>query len=115
LRDPVTRVQARTPGGFRSAATSLGIEPTIARVHGLADIESAVAAAAAKPNSGIFFPGDVTISAWANQTVEAVARHRVPAVYSETNFATNGGLLYYPTDLTVLFPTGSPSNSSTRQ
>jgi putative tryptophan/tyrosine transport system substrate-binding protein len=98
--NPGTVLTARA---FESAATSLGIEPTIAHVHGLADIESAVAAAAAKPNSGIFFPGDVTISAWANQTVEAVARHRVPAVYSEPNFATSGGLLYYGTNRIELF------------
>src|SRR5262245_1198046 len=88
---------------FESAAAALGIEPTIAHVHGLADIESAVAAAAAKPNSAIFVPGDVTINALVNQTVEAVARHRLPAVYSERIFATSGGLLCYGTDRMELF------------
>jgi putative ABC transport system substrate-binding protein len=98
--NPATALIARA---FESAAAALGIEPTIAHVHGLTDIESAVAAAAAKPNSAIFVVSDVTINALPNQTVEAVARHRVPAVYSERNFATIGGLLYYGTDRIELF------------
>jgi ABC-type uncharacterized transport system substrate-binding protein len=88
---------------FESAAGPLGVEPTIAHVHGLTDIESAVAAAAAQPNSGIFVAADVTINALADQTVATVARYRLPAVYSERNFATSGGLLYYGTDRVELF------------
>jgi ABC-type uncharacterized transport system substrate-binding protein len=98
--NPATVLTARA---FESAAAALGIEPTIVHVHGLADIESAVATAAAKPNGGIFVPGDVTINALASQTVEVVARHRVPAIYSDRNFATSGGLLYYGTDRIELF------------
>jgi ABC-type uncharacterized transport system substrate-binding protein len=98
--NPGTVIFARA---FKSAAEELGIEPTIAQIHGLADIENAVAAAAAKPNGGVFVAGDVTINALATQTVEAVARHRVPAVYWERNFVTSGGLLYYGSDHTELF------------
>src|SRR5215471_19815140 len=60
---------------FESAATPLGIEPTIGQIHGLADIESVVATAAAKPNGGIFVPPDVTVSAFVEQTVAAIARY----------------------------------------
>src|SRR5262249_54507355 len=72
-------------------------------VHGLADIESAIAATASKPNGAVFFPEDVTINALAKQTVEVVARHRVPAVYSERQFATSGGLIFYGSDRIELF------------
>jgi putative ABC transport system substrate-binding protein len=98
--NPATVLFARA---FESAAAELGFEPTVTHVHGLADIESAVAAIAARPNSGIFFPGDVTINALVSQTVEVVARHRVPAVYSDRNFAASGGLLYYGTDRIEIF------------
>ena len=98
--NPGTVLYARA---FKSAAEQLGIEPTIDQIHGLADIENAVAAAAVKPNGGVFVALDVTINALAAQTVEAVARHRVPAVYSERNFVTSGGLLYYGSDQTELF------------
>lgn len=52
--NPGTVIFARA---FKLAAEELGIEPTIAQIHGLADIENAVAAAAAKPNGGVFVAG----------------------------------------------------------
>ena len=88
---------------FESASTSLGIEPTIGQIHGLADIEGAVAAAAAQPSGGIFVPPDVTVSAFIEQTVAAVARYRLPSIYSERVFVRNGGLVYYGADRNELY------------
>src|SRR5262249_16303770 len=88
---------------FESAAGPLGVEPAIGHIHGLADIESAVAAAAAQSNSGIFVPPDVTISAFIQPTVAAVARHRLPSIYSDRVFVTNGGLVYYGADRVELY------------
>src|SRR5262249_2863983 len=78
--NPVGAIFSRS---FDSAARPLGIEPTIAHVHGAADIERAFEAAAAQPKGGIFVPPDVTISAFVEQTVAAAARHRLPTIYSE--------------------------------
>ncbi len=88
---------------FESAAGPLGIKPTIAHIHGLADVERAVAAVATQPNSGIFVPPDVTISAFIEQTVATIARHRLPAIYSERVFVTSGGLVYYGADRVELY------------
>jgi putative tryptophan/tyrosine transport system substrate-binding protein len=88
---------------FESAAGPLGFKPTIAHIHGLADIERAVAAAAAQPNGGIFVPLDVTIFTFAEQTVATVTQHRLPAIYSERVFVTSGGLAYYGTDRVELY------------
>jgi putative ABC transport system substrate-binding protein len=88
---------------FEAAAGPLGIEPTIAHIHGFADTESALAATAARPNSGVFFASDLTIEASPDQAVAAVARHRLPAIYSERSFATSGGLVYYGTDRIELY------------
>jgi putative tryptophan/tyrosine transport system substrate-binding protein len=90
-------------GSFQSAAGPLGVEPTVTEIHGLADIERAVAAAATQPNTGIFIASDVTIAALAEQTVAVVARHRLPAVYPEREFVTKGGLVYYGTDRSELY------------
>jgi putative tryptophan/tyrosine transport system substrate-binding protein len=98
--NPATALYARE---FESAAEPLGIEPSFVHVRGLADIEHAVAAAAQYPNGGILAGGDVTIKALMDQTVAAVARHRVPAIYSERGFATSGGLVSYGTDRIDLF------------
>jgi putative ABC transport system substrate-binding protein len=98
IYNPDNPVGAFFARSFESAAAPLGIEPSIGQIHGLADIESAVAAAAAQPNGGIFVPPDVSISGFIEQTVAAVARHRLPSIYSERVFATNGGLVYYGAD-----------------
>jgi putative ABC transport system substrate-binding protein len=95
--NPAGAPMART---IEAAARQLGVEPVIAHIHGLADIERAVAAAAAQPNGGIFFPLDVTISTLATQTVAIVARHRLPAIYTERGFVMHGGLVCYGTDRT---------------
>jgi putative ABC transport system substrate-binding protein len=83
---------------FESAAGPLGVKPIIAHVRGLADIERAAAAAAAQPNGGMFVPLDVTINAFMEQTIATMARHRLPAIYSERAFVTSGGLVYYGAD-----------------
>jgi putative ABC transport system substrate-binding protein len=83
---------------FEPAAGPLGVEPIIAHIHGLGDIERVVAAAAAQPNGGIFVPLDVTINAFMEQTIATIARHRLPAIYSERVFVTSGGLVFYGTD-----------------
>jgi putative ABC transport system substrate-binding protein len=88
---------------FRSAAEPLGVEPIVIQIHGLGDIERAIATAAARPNGGIFIPLDVTIAGLAEQTVALAARHRLPTIYSEREFVTKGGLVYYGTDRIALF------------
>ena len=88
---------------FQSAAGPLGIESVISPIHGLADIERAIAAVAAQPNGGLYVPLDLTISALAEQTVTAAAQHRLPAVYSERLFATKGGLVSYGVDRADLY------------
>ena len=103
IYNPDNPVGAFFATSFESAAAPLGIEPSIGQIHGLADIESAVAAAAAQPNGGIFVPPDVSISGFIEQTVAAVARHRLPSIYSERVFATNGGLVYYGADRVELY------------
>jgi ABC-type uncharacterized transport system substrate-binding protein len=98
--NPAGALYARS---FQSAAGSLGVEPTVIHIRGFTDIERAAAAAAALPNAGIFVPPDVTISAFTEQTVAALARHRLPAIYSEREFVTKGGLVYYGTDRIELY------------
>jgi putative ABC transport system substrate-binding protein len=83
---------------LESAAGPLGVKPIIAQTHNLGDIERAVAAAAAQPNGGMFVPLDVTMNAFMEQTIATIARHRLPAIYSERVFVTSGGLVSYGTD-----------------
>jgi ABC-type uncharacterized transport system substrate-binding protein len=88
---------------FVTAAEPLGVEPTIAHVHGLSDIERTVAAVATKPGGGIIVASDLTIEALAEQTVAVIERYRLPAVYPQRGFVLHGGLSYYGTDRLDLY------------
>jgi ABC-type uncharacterized transport system substrate-binding protein len=88
---------------FETAAEPLGVEPAVAHVHDLPDIERVIAGTAGKPDGGVFVPPDVTVEAFAEQTVMAVARHRLPAIYPQRSFVLSGGLISYGTDRVDLF------------
>jgi putative ABC transport system substrate-binding protein len=45
----------------------------------------------------------VTIEGFVEQTVAAFARHRLPSIYSERVFVTNGGLVYYGANRVELY------------
>jgi putative ABC transport system substrate-binding protein len=85
------------------ASTRLAIETVDHPIHGLADIDRAVASLADRGNSGIFFLPDITTNALRNDVVALVARRRVPAIYSEPFFVKLGGLAFYGPDRTEAF------------
>jgi putative tryptophan/tyrosine transport system substrate-binding protein len=81
-----------------AASAPLAVEPIDLPIHGMADIDRAVASLAERGNSGIFFLPDLTISALRDDVVGLVARRRVPAIYSEPFFVKLGGLAFYGAD-----------------
>ena len=81
----------------------LSVQPIIAPVHGITDIETAIETLAKEPNGGIFFPPDLTTTALRDQVTAIVARHRVPAIYTDRVFVTSGGLVSYDSDRTDIF------------
>jgi len=81
-----------------AASAPLAIEPIDLPIHGLADVDRAVASLAERGNSGIFFLPDLTINALRDDVVALVARRRVPAIYSESFFVKIGGLAFYGAD-----------------
>jgi len=83
---------------FTAAAEPLGVEPIVAHIHGLSDIERTVAAVAAKTGGGIIVASDLTIEALAEQTVALIERYRLPAIYPQRSFVLHGGLVFYGTD-----------------
>ena len=88
---------------FKDAAGPLAIQPIIAHVHDLADIEGVIKTSSERPNGGIFFAPDVTVGAHLEQIVAIVARYRVPSIYSEPLAVKIGGLVYYGTDRVDLY------------
>src|SRR5215831_6600464 len=103
IYNPDNRIAEAIQHQFESFAVPLSVEPIIAPIHGIADIERAIGALAEQPNGGIFFPGDLTISALRDRVTAIVARYRLPAVYSDRIFVTGGGLVSYDTDRIDIF------------
>jgi putative ABC transport system substrate-binding protein len=88
---------------FKAAATPLAVEPIVAHVHGMPDIERVIQTMMRTQNGGIIVPPDLTLGALREQIVATVARGRLPAIYSDTTFTTSGGLAVYSADRVELF------------
>jgi putative ABC transport system substrate-binding protein len=80
---------------FNAAAGSIGAEAVAAPVHDMSELESAVAALAREPNSGLIVMPDAFTIDHRAETALLAARYRVPAIYSFRLFAEAGGLLSY--------------------
>jgi ABC-type uncharacterized transport system substrate-binding protein len=81
--NPDNQAAALFGQSFKDAAGPLAIQPIIAHIHDLADIERVIKTSSERPNGGIFFAPDVTVGAHLEQIVAIVARYRVPSIYSE--------------------------------
>lgn len=57
------------------------------------ELESAIASATKRPDPGLIFLPDSYLASRAVTVVASVAKHRIPAVYSISAFARNGGLI----------------------
>ena len=66
-------------------------------VHSDAEIETAIIALGREPRGGLVVPGGFAFTHRA-LIISAAARNNVPAVYSQSAFATDGGLLSYGPD-----------------
>src|SRR6516164_4780430 len=84
---------------LETAARSLKVEPIIAPVHSDVEIEMAIIALGREPGGGLVFLPDVFMPVHRAAIILAAARNNVPAVYWQSDFARDGGLLSYGTDL----------------
>jgi putative ABC transport system substrate-binding protein len=83
---------------FETAARSLNVVPTIAPVHGDGEIEAAIIALGREPGGGLVVFSDVFTVEHRAPIILAAARNNVPAVYANSEFVRDGGLLSYGND-----------------
>ena len=88
---------------FETAAAALKVVPIIAPVHGDLDIETAIIALSREPGAGLVVMPDVFTNVHRALLISAAARNNVPAVYTLSFFARDGGLLSYGPDTTDIF------------
>ena len=84
---------------FETAARSLKVVPIIAPVHSDVEIEAAIIALGREPGGGLVVmpDGGFTVAHRA-PIISAAARNNVPAVYHNSDYARDGGLLSYGPD-----------------
>jgi putative ABC transport system substrate-binding protein len=80
---------------FETAAQSLKVDPIIAPVRSDVEIEGAIRELGSEPGGGLIVMPDVFIIEHHVPIILAAARNNVPAVYANSQFARDGGLLYY--------------------
>ncbi|MGA6942678.1 MAG: ABC transporter substrate-binding protein [Pseudolabrys sp.] len=95
VRDPVITAGTGQFGAIQSAAPSLGVELSAVNVRDASEIERAIAAFARSSNGGLIVTGSALAVVHRNLIITLAARHKLPAVYFERNFAASGGLISY--------------------
>jgi putative ABC transport system substrate-binding protein len=84
---------------FETAARSLKVVPITAPVHTDVEIETAIIALGREPGGGLVVIPDGFTVVHRAPIISAAARNNVPAVYSQSDFTRDGGLLSYGPDL----------------
>jgi putative ABC transport system substrate-binding protein len=83
---------------FDTAAQSLKVVPITAPVHSDAEIEMAISTLGREPGGGLVVMAGAFMVTHRAPIILAAARNNVPAVYTLSYFATDGGLLSYGPD-----------------
>jgi putative ABC transport system substrate-binding protein len=89
---------------LEAASRSLKVELIRAPVYGDAEIETAINELGREPGSGLVVMPDVFMEAHRAPIILAAARNNVPAIYWQSGFARDGGLLSYGPDPVDLWP-----------
>jgi putative ABC transport system substrate-binding protein len=77
--------------------------PIPAPVHSDVEIETAIVAQGREPGGGLVVPSDGFTNVHRVPIISAAARNNVPAVYNQSTFARDGGLLSYGIDPVDLY------------
>jgi putative ABC transport system substrate-binding protein len=83
---------------IQAVAPSVGLDVSPIKGRDAAEIERAVAAFARLPNGGLIVTASALAVVHRGLIVTLAARHKLPAVYFQSQFATDGGLISYGSD-----------------
>jgi ABC-type uncharacterized transport system substrate-binding protein len=103
------------PGGgsyylpsFEEAGRLLNVEPITAPVHNVAEIETSIALLGHQPGGGLVAGGDAFMVVHRASTILVAARNNVPAIYFNSSFVRDGGLLSYGPQFGDIFLRAAP-------
>ena len=85
-----------------AAAPLIGVQPVEARIYTPADIDNTFDVLMREPNGGLLVLPDTFNTVHRAKIIALAARHRIPAVYPQRFYATDGGLMAYGADFVEL-------------
>jgi putative ABC transport system substrate-binding protein len=88
---------------YEAAARSLKVVPITTPVHSDGEIETVITALGREPGGGLIVVPGAFMVAHRALIISAAARNNVPAVYTNSGFAGEGGLLSYGVDQVDLY------------
>jgi ABC-type uncharacterized transport system substrate-binding protein len=103
LRDPTIASGSGQLGAIQGAASALGVELRPVDVRDAGEIERAVAAFASGSNGGLIVTASIAAMVHRDLIIGLAVRHRLPAIYTQRVFVTNGGLIAYGPDFNDQF------------
>ena len=95
LRDPGITGGIGQFAAVQTAAPSLGIEIMPVNMRDTSEIENGITTFARSANGGLVVTGSPLAVLHRNLIITLAARHKLPAVYFEREFAVDGGLISY--------------------
>src|SRR5262249_5462890 len=90
-------------GAVQIVAPSFGVELIPVDVRDAGEIERAVAPFASGSNGGLIVTASALVTAHRELIATVAARHKLPAVYPNRYFVTDGGLISYGLDINDQF------------
>ena len=103
LRDPTLPVGTGQLGAIQSVAPSLGVETSPIDTRDAGEIERSITDFARTPNAGLVVVAVPRAIVDRKLIISLAAQHRLPAVYFQSIFARDGGLISYGPDPVALF------------
>jgi putative ABC transport system substrate-binding protein len=97
--NPDTATASTFMPSLEAAARSLKVVPIRVPVHSDVEVETAIIALGREPGGGLVLLPDAWTLGHRASIISAAARNNVPAVYYQSTFARDGGLLFYGFDL----------------
>jgi putative ABC transport system substrate-binding protein len=98
LRDPALASGGGQLGAIQSVAPSFGVELSPVGVRDAGEIERAITAFARGSNGGLIVTGSSLAVFHRELIIALAARHRLPAIYPQRFYVTDGGLMSYGPD-----------------
>jgi putative ABC transport system substrate-binding protein len=103
MRDPGSLAGTGQLGALQGAAFILGMELTPVDPTDPGEIERAITEFARRPDGGLVVPRSATSLSNRQQIIALAAQHRLPAVYDQSRYVADGGLMSYGIDNADLY------------